>query len=106
IIGNSMKYTCHVSGGTIEIDSQLDDKFVIYSIKDNGIGIPKNNLPHIFDMFIRADNAKEYNGSGIGLSLVRRILERINGPILSESAGGKGTHVNLFFPIINQVPNT
>lgn len=106
IIGNSMKYTCHVSGGTIEIDSQLDDKFVIYSIKDNGIGIPKNNLPHIFDMFNRADNAKEYNGSGIGLSLVRRILERINGQIIIESEEGKGTHVKLFFPIINQFPKT
>ena len=106
IIGNSMKYTCHVSGGTIEIDSQLDDKFVIYSIKDNGIGIPKNNLPHIFDMFNRADNAKEYDGSGIGLSLVRRILERINGQIIIESEEGKGTHVKLFFPIINQFPKT
>lgn len=106
ILGNSIKYTCETPQGKVEIDSEIKDKFVIYTIKDNGIGIPKNNLPHIYDMFIRAENAKSYLGSGIGLSLVRRILERINGQIIIDSEEGKGTIVQLFFPIIDEFPKS
>lgn len=73
-----------------------------YEVMDNGIGIPKNDLDRIFDMFGRAQNATSYAGSGIGLALVKRIIDRLDGEIEIESREGIGTKVIMRLPNLKE----
>lgn len=104
IINNAVKYSCYCVKPKIWIDSTMDEHRVCYSIKDNGIGIPSENLPHIFDIFIRANNAQSFHGTGVGLSLVKRIMDRLGGLIEIESTEGSGTTIKLYFPITSPFP--
>ena len=98
IISNSIKYSQYSPAPKIHIESTILDKWVQYKISDNGIGIPEEDLFHIFEMFTRAKNVDNYNGSGIGLSLVKRIVERLDSEIKIQSQEGKGTSVIIRFP--------
>lgn len=97
IIGNAVKYTSQVHHPEIAIYSEQIDKGVVYFIKDNGIGIPASELSKIFCVFTRASNTTNHNGTGIGLCLAKRIIERYGGSINVSSTEGKGTLVRLFF---------
>ncbi len=92
IISNSVKYLGRENG---EIDISLLDvgDFVEVRIKDNGRGIRREDLPHIFDRFYRADDSRNSGtgGSGIGLSIVKKIIEDHGGKIWAESIQGQGT---------------
>lgn len=85
LINNSIRYTD--KKGEIKISIEQKGKEIIYSVADNGIGIPKKQQNKIFDKFFRADNArlKESNGSGIGLTLVKYLVELWKGRIWFES---------------------
>lgn len=104
IINNAVKYSGTSERQKIWIDSTMDQQQVCYTIKDNGIGIPATQLPHIFDIFARADNALAFQGTGVGLSLVRRIMDRLGGLIEVESNEGTGTTIRLYFPITAPFP--
>lgn len=82
----------------------MDDRQVCYSIRDNGIGIPSKIMPQIFDIFIRADNALAFEETGVGLSLVKRIMDRLNGKIEIETTENMGTTILLYFPISAPFP--
>src|SRR5690606_15682497 len=97
LIGNAVKYSSSKQRQHIWIDSVQNGKEVCYSIKDNGIGIPPNSLPHVFDMFSRANNTQHIEGSGIGLSLVKRIMDRLGGKIEIRSQETQGTEIKLYF---------
>ena len=100
LINNSIRYTD--KKGKIKISIEQKDKEIIYSVADNGIGIPKKQQNKIFDKFFRADNArlKESNGSGIGLTLVKYLVELWKGKIWFESEEGKGTTFYFTIPLI------
>lgn len=104
LIVNAIKYSAQSADPVIIIDSKSHDNLIHYSIKDNGIGIPKDNLPRIYEMFTRAENVAGIPGTGIGLSLVKRIMERLGGHIDIESEVGIGTTVHLYFPIVKPFP--
>ncbi len=104
LIGNAVKYSSSKQKPHIWIDSVQNGKEVCYSIKDNGIGIPPNSLPHVFDMFSRAQNAQHFGGSGIGLSLVKRIMDRLGGKIEIISQEAEGTEIKLYFPSVSDFP--
>lgn len=106
IINNAVKYSSQNPKPKVYIHSSMDEQQVSYSIQDNGIGIPEENLPHIFDIFIRASNSHAFQGTGVGLSLVKRIMDRLGGTIEIQSAVGSGTTVNLLFPISSPFPNS
>lgn len=106
IINNAVKYSCTNDRQKIWIDSTMDQQQVCYTIKDNGIGIPAAQLPHIFDIFARADNAQAFQGTGVGLSLVRRIMDRLGALIQVESTEGTGTTIKLYFPITAPFPSS
>jgi len=106
IIGNAIKYSKSKELPRIAIRSYLHTDYVHYNITDNGIGIPKHNQGSIFDMFVRADNALGHKGSGIGLTLVKRIMDRLGGTIKISSIKSKGTQVDLYFPLVEQFPTT
>ena len=100
LINNSIRYTD--KKGKIKISIEQKDKEIIYSVADNGIGIPKKQQNKIFDKFFRADNArlKESNGSGIGLTLVKYLVELWKGKIWFESKEGEGATFYFTIPVI------
>jgi len=97
IIGNAIKYRDPERQLELEISGQNRADKVLYSIKDNGIGIAPKHLEKIWDVFYRIDPTSNEAGDGIGLSLVKRISEKHKGRICVESELGTGTvfHVEL-----------
>lgn len=99
-IDNSIKYT--PEGGIIKVNSVLQDKEVLISVEDTGMGILKEDLPHIFDRFYRADKSrtKQTGGTGLGLAIAKWIIFKHNGKITVESRINLGTKINITLPII------
>lgn len=94
IIGNSIKYM-DKPNGEINIKLSKKDKNVIVNITDNGKGIPKDDIPFIFDRFYRADSSRNTvtGGSGLGLAICMKIIEEHNGRIWAESSENMGTSI-------------
>lgn len=101
IVSNAIKYTD--KGGTVELKLYSDRDSVVVEIMDNGIGIPEENLPHIFDRFYRVDKARARatGGSGLGLSIANQIVSLHGGTIDVESEMGKGSKFKVRLPYIN-----
>lgn len=91
LIDNAIKYTSE--NGYVKVSLDIKEKEVIVSIEDNGIGIPKKDLPRIFERFYRVDKtrSRDVGGSGLGLSIVKHILEAHSSQIKVESEENKGT---------------
>lgn len=98
IIGNAIKYSSTQVLPQISIRSSVLHDAIIYTIADNGIGIDKNELDKVYDVFRRMSNADSFEGSGVGMAIVKRILDRLNGTIRIESTLGEGTTVTISFP--------
>jgi two-component system, sensor histidine kinase and response regulator len=100
VISNSLKYSPDFS--TVTITAQEEEKQVKVSVKDEGIGISPEDLPHIFDGFYRGKSGQETAaGHGIGLAVTRQIVEAHNGRVSVESTPGKGTTFIVSLPISN-----
>lgn len=101
LIENGIKY--NTVNGTLSIKLSRNDDAVTISVQDTGTGIPEESLEHIFERFYRVDKARSRStgGSGLGLSIVRNMVERNNGTIRVESTVGKGTTFTISFPIFN-----
>lgn len=99
ILDNSIKYSKEST--QVVVDSQLINDSVKIEVSDQGIGIAKEDLPHIFDRFYRVDKARtrDLGGSGLGLSIVKWIAEAHEGTINVESILGKGTKIIINIPI-------
>lgn len=98
ILDNSVKY-CDTNPD-ITISSNKDSKGLYLKFKDNGMGIPAKNIPHIFDKFYRVSTKKsdEVNGFGLGLFYVKKIVQQHQWKISVENNPDKGITVTLFFP--------
>jgi signal transduction histidine kinase len=96
VIDNSIKYVS--SNTTLRITGRANGKFVRIVFADHGIGIPKEDLNHVFDRFYRASNAKA-SGSGLGLAIAKRIVDVHGGRIRVQSTLNVGTEVELLLPI-------
>ena len=100
IIGNSIKYS--PGGSKVTIKAQEEGNLIKVSIKDEGIGISPEDLPHIFDGFYRGKSGQEAAaGHGIGLAVARQIVEAHEGAVSAESTPGKGTTFIVSLPISN-----
>lgn len=98
VIGNAIKYSSKEISPKIIIKSFVSNDHVVYSIADNGIGIDHKELEKVYDVFKRMSNASGFEGSGVGMAIVKRILERFSGQINIESKIGVGTTILLSFP--------
>lgn len=98
LLHNAIKYT--EAGGSIEVDAGKKGNRVTITIRDTGIGIAGEDLPHIFGKFYRASNAvsARRRGAGIGLALVKAIIEGHNGKVWAESVLGKGSTFHIELP--------
>jgi PAS domain S-box-containing protein len=99
VLYNAIKYSLEHS--KIEMKIELNDQLTI-SIRDWGIGIPKEAANHVFDRFFRARNALPIQGTGIGLNIVKRHMDKLHGSIKVESEENMGTTVILKLPIIKK----
>jgi len=100
LIGNAIKYS---EGGThiyvmTEVSEKDKNKFIIKVI-DNGIGISKEDLPHLFELFYQTNKNKVKEGNGIGLTITKQLVEVLGGKIDVESQPGKGTTFKITLPI-------
>jgi two-component system sensor histidine kinase VicK len=99
IISNAVKYT--PEKGKIEVSCEKVYKDAYIKVRDNGIGIPKENLPRIFERFYRVDNARsrETGGTGLGLAIAKQIMTQLGGDISINSTYGEGTEVIISVPV-------
>ena len=100
LIENAIKYT---PSGEVVVNVTGDDKQISVSVKDNGIGIPAEDIPHLFQKFYRVDNSdtREIGGTGLGLYLSRRLAEAMSGNLRVESKYKEGSTFYLEIPRMN-----
>ena len=96
LLENALRHT--PAGGAVEISVSERGGAAAVSVKDNGEGIAPEHLPRVFDRFYRADSSRSSDGTGLGLALVKSIVELHRGASKIESEPGKGTTVTLEFP--------
>jgi signal transduction histidine kinase len=100
LLGNASKYTD--IGGELALSLQVSDSNAVVRVRDSGIGIAADALPHIFDLFVQADRAAPRSGCGlgIGLALVRAIVQSHGGSVTAVSGGlGQGSEFTVRLPL-------
>ncbi len=103
LIDNAIHYT---PKGEVKVTLEADKDSATFKVKDSGIGVPENEKQHLFQKFYRASNAKveRPNGNGIGLFLVKRVIEDQGGKIIFESTVGKGSTFGFTLPFKSKLP--
>lgn len=99
VINNAIKYSSKADKPKVEISSELEKDFITYKIKDNGIGIKESDREKMFKLFSRMSNTDGFRGSGVGLSIVYRMMARLDGTIEYTSKENIGTEFIMKFKI-------
>lgn len=97
LIDNAVKYS--ETGSTIHITGELGVDSICVRIRDEGIGIPAEKQTHIFERFYQCDESHQEKGHGLGLSIVKRIMELLGGQIACQSQPGQGTEMIVALPL-------
>ena len=97
LLSNAIKFSPEGSVITIEI-KKINSQIAI-KVKDNGIGIPHDYMDKIYEPFIRADNVQQINGTGFGLTVVKRAVDLLGGEILCSSVINEGTIFSVYLPL-------
>lgn len=95
LLGNALKYS---NGGAVHFDIDCRPESVAFTVTDRGIGIPADDLPHLFEAFHRARNVGAIAGTGLGLAIVKRCVDLHGGTIAVESRVGEGTRFVVTLP--------
>lgn len=102
LIDNAVKYRSG-NNPVIEVKTEKNDGGIYITVTDNGIGIAENELQNVFEGFYRVDSSRTIKGSGLGLGIVKQIVEKHGGKIWLKSEGlGKGTTAAVYLPLANQ----
>jgi len=98
LLSNAIKYT--PEGGRVLLSADTAEGQVMICVKDNGIGIPQEDLPHIFDKFYRVKRpeTEDIIGTGLGLSIVKTIVEKHQGRVWVDSKVGEGSTFTIILP--------
>ena len=99
LLSNAIKYS--PEGGTVEVETGVEGKYVTITVADHGIGIPPDELPRIFERFRRVERteASGITGTGLGLAIVKHLVELHGGKITVRSELGEGSTFTVFIPI-------
>lgn len=103
-IDNAIYYT-NTGGVTVKMKKDKDD--FVFEVHDTGIGVPKEQMEHLFEKFFRADNARQTrpDGTGLGIYLAKRVVEDHGGRVVFRSEVGKGSVFGFYFPLKKVSPN-
>ena len=106
LVENGIKY--NVPGGKLTVIIDRQDDNAVLKVRDTGVGVPQESLAHLFERFYRVDKARsrKSGGSGLGLSIVRNMVERNGGSIQVESVVGEGSMFTLVFPAFDMEEET
>ncbi len=100
ILGNLIQNVIlHSRADRLELSLSLSENFVLLKLSDNGIGIEKEDLKHIFDRLYKCDKGRSEKGSGLGLSIACQLTEKMGGKITAKSTPKKGCTFTLAFPL-------
>jgi len=97
LVSNAVKYS-H-PGGEVRVGLKDEGNEALLTVEDQGIGIPVEDQEHLFERFFRAGNTGDIHGTGLGLALVRQVVERHGGSVTLASAAGEGTRVTVTLPV-------
>jgi chemotaxis family two-component system sensor kinase Cph1 len=100
LISNALKYSSKQELIIVNIDSTVDDETVHYTIKDNGVGFDEKYKDKLFGVFQRLHRSEEFEGTGVGLAIVNRIIQKHSGSIEVSSELGKGTVFTFSLPLL------
>jgi signal transduction histidine kinase len=96
LVDNAVKYTS--AGGEVVLGARRDGPSVVVTVTDTGIGIPAEDLPHVWERLFRGDRSRSERGLGLGLSLVKAIAVAHGGSVAVDSSPGKGSRFTLRLP--------
>ena len=97
LLENAFKFTPRT--GRISVKLERFENEAKLTVSDTGIGIPSEDIPHLFERFHRGRNAAEYTGNGLGLAIVKAIVSRHGGQVNVQSQAGQGTQINVSIPV-------
>jgi signal transduction histidine kinase len=100
LLSNAIKYSDE--GKEIIFEIKIVEGQLVLKVQDSGIGIPEEDKAHLFELFYRAHNTTNIQGTGLGLHITKRYIVAMNGTIEFESSFGEGTNFYLKLPIINE----
>lgn len=102
LLSNAIKFT---SRGEITVSAKVVENRLYISVKDTGIGIPKEFLPHLFEFFRQAEEGynRNFEGAGLGLAIAKKLVNLMNGEIYVESELNKGSTFTIVFPVVPKV---
>jgi PAS domain S-box-containing protein len=101
LVSNAVKYSN--PGGKVRVGLRREGGQALLSVEDEGIGIPDTDQEHLFERFFRAGNTGDIHGTGLGLALVRQVIERHHGSVALSSVVGEGTRVTVVLPVATGV---
>ena len=96
LVQNSIRYAG--PGSTCRVTVERDGDSAVFTVVDDGAGVPENELPRVFERFYRADQARTSRGTGLGLAIVKHVVTAANGTVEAFSAPGKGLRIVCRFP--------
>ena len=96
LIDNAVNYS--PAGVELEIEASYRNLYVELRISDRGLGIPQEDIEHVFDKFYRVKRPQSFKGTGLGLSICRSIVEAHKGRIRAENRSGGGTSIVILLP--------
>jgi light-regulated signal transduction histidine kinase (bacteriophytochrome) len=106
LLSNALKFHRPGTKPIVEVEGKENGNEFVFSVKDNGIGISRQDIPKVFQIFKRLNSAHDYPGSGIGLATCQRIVERHGGRISVDSRPGEGTRFSISLPRRQTVPSS
>ena len=110
LVENAVKYSR--DGGSVQVRTRIDERFVEVMVADHGVGIPERDLDRIFERFYRVDKGRgrETGGTGLGLAIVRHVANNHGGDVLVSSSEGEGSTFVLRLPaavvVVDRRPTT
>jgi len=98
LIDNAIKYRKMDTQLVLNISGKIENEYIVYCVKDNGIGISKNNIEKIWKLFYRITDNNDIDGEGIGLTIVKNIIQKHSGKVWVKSEYGNGSEFYIALP--------